>query len=169
MKPRLSLAIVLGGVLVLAGCASTEKPVVETIPFALPAPVAGKGQVVFYRPSGLGPLIRCTVRENGAMVGRVADGHYFILPTDPGPHSFTAKTESTDTLRIEVEPDETSYVKCRIGMGLMVGRPNLSPSNMQEFAKYSSKLKLQDAKKMAEEIAKDEANRTSRDAKNPRR
>lgn len=124
---------------------------------AIAAPAPGTGQVVFYRPGGMGPLIRCTVRENGKMVARVGNGKYYVMQAEPGAHSYTAKTEATDTVRVEVEPDETTYVKCKISMGIMAGRPNLSPSNAEEYAKLGKKLKPQDSADLAEDIAKDEA------------
>lgn len=127
---------------------------------AITAPASGKGQVVFYRPSGIGPLIRCTVRENGKMIARVGNGKYYVMPTEPGAHSYTAKTEATDTVRVEVEPDETTYVKCKISMGIMAGRPNLSPSSAEEYAKLGKKLKPVDEADMAADIAKDEAKQT---------
>ena len=124
---------------------------------AIAAPASGKGQIVFFRPGGIGPLIRCTVRENGKMIARVGNGKYYVMPAEPGAHSYTAKTEATDTVRVEVEPDETTYVKCKISMGIMAGRPNLSPSTTEEYAKLGKKLKPQDPADLAEDIAKDEA------------
>lgn len=124
---------------------------------AIAAPAPGKGQVVFYRPGGIGPLIRCTVRENGKMIARVGNGKYYVMAAEPGAHSYTAKTEATDTVRVEVEPDETTYVKCKISMGIVAGRPNLSPSSAEEYAKLGKKLKPQDSADLAEDIAKDEA------------
>ena len=130
------------------------------------APAAGKGQVVFYRPSGIGPLIRCTVREEGKMIARVGNGKYHVMQAEPGAHAYTAKTEATDTVRVEVEPDETTYVKCKISMGIMAGRPNLSPSSAEEYAKLGKKLKLQDPADLAEDIAKDEAKQAAATAGN---
>ena len=124
---------------------------------AIAAPASGQGQIMFYRPSGIGPLIRCTVRESGKMIARVGNGKYYVMPATPGAHSYTAKTEATDTVRVEVEPDETTYVKCKISMGIMAGRPNLSPSSAEEYAKLGKKLKPQDLADLAEDIAKDEA------------
>lgn len=127
---------------------------------AIASPAPGKGQVVFYRPGGMGPLIRCTVRENGKMIARVGSGKYHVLAVEPGAHAYTAKTEATDTVRVEVEPDETTYVKCKISMGIMAGRPNLSPSTAEEYTKLGKNLKQVDATKMAEDIAEDEAKQT---------
>lgn len=127
-------------------------------PVAVPAPAPGTGQVVFFRPGKfVGAAIRCTVREDGKMVGRVGNGNYFVLPATPGAHRFTTKTEATDTLNIEVEPDETTYVKCAIGMGVVAGRPNLSPATAEDFGKVAHKIKPTDTEDMAKDIAKDEA------------
>lgn len=67
-------------------------------------------------------------------------GKYAVVPVEPGIHSFSVKSEATDTLRLEIEPDETYYAQCSIGMGFMVGRPNLAPSNREAFGAMSSKL-----------------------------
>lgn len=135
-------------------------------PIAVPAPAAGQGQVVFFRPGTfVGSGIRCTVREDGKMLGRVGSGRYFVVPAPPGKHTFTTKTEATDTLNVEVEPDETTFVKCKIGMGLVAGRPNISPATAEDFAKVSAKLKPMDAEDMAKDIAEDDAERAAKMAK----
>jgi hypothetical protein len=72
-----------------------------------------------------------------------------IQAAEPSAHSFTTATEATDTLAVEVEPDEMTCVKCKIGMGIVAGRPNLSQSTKEEFDGKSVKLKLQDLEKMA--------------------
>ena len=132
-------------------------------PVTVPAPAAGQGQIVFYRPGAfVGSAIRCTVREEGKMIGRAGNGRYFIVSAAPGKHTYTTKTEATDTLNVEVEPDETTYVKCKIGMGVVAGRPNLSPSTEAEFAAVSAKLKPQNAEDMAKAIAEDEAERATK-------
>jgi hypothetical protein len=121
----------------------------------LPTPKPGKGQVVFFRPGGMGGAVKCTVRENGKMVGRVGANRYYVIDAEPGVHTFTAKSEATDAVTVQVEPDETSFVKCKIAMGMMVGRPNLSPATDIDFAK-ATKVEAMDAAKIAAEIAKDE-------------
>jgi hypothetical protein len=127
------------------------------------APAAGTGQIVVFRPSKfVGSAIRCTVREDGKMVGRAGNGKYFVIPAAPGAHRLTTKTEATDTLNVEVEPDETTYVKCSIGMGVMAGRPNLSPASAEDFAKVAHKIKGVDAEDMAKDIAEDEAERAAK-------
>lgn len=111
----------------------------------IPAPPEGKGQIVFYRTGGTGFALGCGVNENGERLSALGAGKYFILPADPGSHSYTVKSEATDLLTLEVEPGETYYVKCKIKMGIMVGRPNIAPSTKEEFDKDSAKLKYVDA------------------------
>ena len=68
-------------------------------------------------------------------------GRYHVAITEPGIHSFTVRSEATDTLRMEIEPGETYYSECTIGMGIMAGRPNLSPSDRTAFLARFPKLK----------------------------
>jgi hypothetical protein len=125
---------------------------------AIPAPPAGKGQVIFWRPGTIvGAAIRCTVREGGKMVGRLSVGKYFVLTAEPGTHQYSTKTEATDTLNIQVEADEVSYVRCKIGAGVGVGRGNLSPSTKAEFDAKAKKLKPMNAEELAKEMAEDSA------------
>jgi hypothetical protein len=43
---------------------------------------------------------------------------------------------------MEVEAGETYYVQGTLGMGIVAGRPNLSPSDESTFNGMSKKLKL---------------------------
>ncbi len=107
------------------------------------APAAGKGQVVFFRRSALqGAVVWFKVRENGTELGKLTPGRYFVVDAEPGIHTYTAATENTDKLRLEIEPGETYYVEGKISMGLLIGRANLSPADQATFEKVSAKLKL---------------------------
>ncbi len=155
MKSMIAIAaLALSAATFSAPLAAQDSEIAAT---ALPTPAAGKGQVVFFRPSGMGMAVKCTVRENGQFVTRVGNSRYDVVEVDPGTHTFTAKSESTDTINLLVEEGETSYAKCKISMGVMVGRPNLSPSNEEEFRAVSAKVKRMDQDKLAEEKAKDAA------------
>jgi hypothetical protein len=159
-KLMLALAATTAFTAAPATAGDTEKAAVT-----IPAPAAGQGQVVFFRPGKfVGSAIRCTVREDGKMLGRTGNGHYFVVSAAPGAHRYTTKTEATDTLNVEVEPDETTYVKCAIGMGVMAGRPNLSPATAEDFGKVAHKIKPTDMADMAKDIAKDDAERASKPA-----
>jgi hypothetical protein len=151
---RLSLTC-LAALMVSSSAALAAKSNDAKVAITLPTPKAGKGQIVFFRPGGMGSAIKCTVRENGKMVGRVGAKRYYVIDAEPGVHTFTAKSEATDTVTVQVEPDETAFVKCKIAMGMMVGRPNLSPATDLDFAK-ETKLEAMDAARIAAEIAKDQ-------------
>lgn len=51
------------------------------------------------RSSSSGPeawALRCGGNENGERLSALGAGKYFILPADPGSHSYTVKSEATD-------------------------------------------------------------------------
>lgn len=122
-----------------------EAPAVATI--TIPPPPEGKGQIVWYRPGGMGFALGCSVNENGAKVSSLGAGKYFIMATDPGTHEFSVKTEAKDTLKLLVEDGETQFAMCKIKMGILVGRPDIAPSTENDFNKQK-KLKMVDADDM---------------------
>ncbi len=109
---------------------------------AIPPPPAGMGQVVFYRSSRMGWAISCRVKEGEQVVNRLPPGKYFIHVTTPGAHEYTVRSEARDLLRVEVEEGETQYVRCAIGMGIGLGRPNLSPQSREDFDRRGGGLDL---------------------------
>ncbi len=128
-----------------ARTAKKEQLKVNTI--QLPIPPKGKGQIVFFRGSGGGVIVGCSVNENGQKVSSLGDNKYFVMVTDPGRHEFTVKSEAKDLLAVEVEPDETQFVECRIKMGILIGRPDLAPAVEENFRKKRT-LKMVDADDM---------------------
>jgi len=112
---------------------------------AIGPPPSGKGQVVFFRArSLLGTGQWFKVRENGAALGKLSNGAYFVRVTDPGVHVYTAKTEpeAKDQLRLEVDPGETYYVEGQLTKGVAIGVPDIIPSDRAAFDKASKSLKL---------------------------
>lgn len=136
------LVCALAALAVPGAVAAQEKKVAVKRAAAVPAPPPGMGQVVFYRSSMMGALISCRVRENGEVVNKLPPGKYFIHQTTPGAHEYAVKSEAKDVLRVEVEEGETQYVRCAIGMGIGVGRPNLSPQSRADFDKRGKGLDL---------------------------
>jgi hypothetical protein len=110
---------------------------------AISPPPAGKGQIVFFRPSKfVGAMISYMVREGDTELGKISNGSYFVLATDPGTHVYTVHSEAKDNLTLEVEAGETYYVMSGVTMGFMAGRPNLTPSDEATFDPLQPKLKL---------------------------
>ena len=110
----------------------------------IPPPSEGKGQIVFWRGGGQGFMLGCAVNENGEKISSLGSGKYFAVVLEPGEHTFTVQSEAKDILTVEVEPDETQYVQCKIKMGILAGRPNISPSTKADFDAKSTKLKMVD-------------------------
>jgi hypothetical protein len=127
--------------------AKDKKPKEEPKPIVLPAPPEGKGQIVFFRPGGMGFAIGCSVNENGEKISSLGAGKYFILVTDPGTHEYTVKSEAKDTLALLVEEGETQYASCKIKMGIIVGRPDIRPASEGDF-RNEKKLEMVDVDDM---------------------
>lgn len=113
------------------------------------APPPGKAQVIFWRPGSImGVALGCTVREGSDTneVARLGAGKYWVHVTEPGKHTYYTTGEATDRLNMELEPDETYYVRCAIGMGVMSGRAQVSPSDRATFLGRAKKMKIWDRK-----------------------
>ena len=112
------------------------------------APPTGKGQVVFFRPSKYaGWALSFSIHEGDTGVGKLGNGSYFVLVADPGPHTYSIQGEATDTLNLEVEAGETQYVQQTIGIGIVMGRPHLTPSDQATFDHFDPKsMKLSEKK-----------------------
>ncbi|QNQ10478.1 hypothetical protein [Sphingomonas alpina] len=150
----LMLAVAVAGMAVPAIAqdgAAAATAAIATKSGTIGAPAAGKGMIVFYRPGSLmGAALGCTVREGeGAaeqQIARLGSGKYWVHMAEPGKHAYRTEGEKTDVLNLEIEPDETYFVKCKIGMGIMAGRANISPSDQAEFGKKAKGLKLWEPK-----------------------
>lgn len=107
-----------------------------------PAP-EGLGQIVFFRPAKFsGGAIGFKVREGEVELGKLRSGKYFVANVEPGVHEYVVHSEAKDILTMEVEAGETYYVQGTLTMGILAGRPNLSPSDEATFNGMSKKLKL---------------------------
>src|SRR5207253_9574068 len=105
--------------------ATLATPIANAAPAApaagsIGAPPEGKGQIVFYREKKFtGAAIRFKVREGETELGKLSNGVYFVVPVDPGTHTYTVHSEAKDVLTLDVEPGETYYVKGSVSMGFM--------------------------------------------------
>lgn len=135
---RLLLALAIAAASATASLAESA----PKVPIAVPPPPAGKGQIVFYRTGGMGgALISCAMKEGEIKLSSLPPGRYYVHVTEPGKHSYSVSSEAKDVLNVEIEPDDTQYARCTIRMGLMAGRPNLSPSTVEEWNSRSPSLK----------------------------
>ena len=115
---------------------------VSDLPEGLLAPPEGKGQIVFFRPSKfVGGGVGYKVREDEIELGKLSNGSYFVHVAEPGAHAYVVHSEAKDVLNIEVEAGETYFVVGGVTMGILAGRPNLSPSDQAAFTAIAAKLK----------------------------
>ncbi len=126
------------------------------VPATLPAPPEGQGQVVFWRGATImGGGLGCGVNQGAERISALGRGKYFILNLAPGAYEFNAKSEAKDVLNIEVAAGEIQYVKCTIKMGVIVGRPNLSPSTADEFNTKRADLRYVDSDDIGAKVLPD--------------
>ena len=143
MKFRVASLLLLGALSLTPMSAIAQDAPLVTKAGPIPAAEAGKGQIIFYRPGSLmGAALGCTVHEGTAEIARLGSGKYWVHNAEPGKHAYNTEAENKDVLNLEIEPGETYYVKCKIGMGVVAGRPNLSPSDRAEFAKKAKGMNL---------------------------
>lgn len=126
--------------------ATTAAPVVPAISSAAEEfkALAGadQGVLVFFRPKTfVGAAVRFKVREGETELGKLSSGTYFAVPLAAGVHEFNVHSEAKDRLRIEVAPGDVYFVSGTVTMGVMIGRPNLAPSDAATFESMQSKLK----------------------------
>jgi Protein of unknown function (DUF2846) len=115
-------------------------------PAVIPGPPAGQGQVIFWRPGTMvGGAMGCGVNMGTERISALGAGKYFVVNLAPGTHEFNARSEARDALTLEVESGETYYVRCTIRMGIMVGRPNLAPSDAAAFNEKRGDLEYVDS------------------------
>ena len=143
----LAVAVLMSPVLAFAADTAADAPAAATsaAPAAntlIAAAPQDKGQIVFFRESKfVGGAIGFKVREGEAELGKLRSGKYFVATVEPGKHEYNVHGETRDVLTMEIEAGETYYVQASIGMGIVAGRPNLSPSDEATFLSMSSKLK----------------------------
>ena len=137
-------SFLISGVAALALCigASISTQAAEPAAAAPGAAAEGTATVIFFRPRKfVGAAIGFKVRENGTEMGKLRNGKYFSLKVKPGTHAYDVHGETKDVLTLEVEAGQTYYVQGTLGVGIVAGRPNLSPSDQSTFDSMKDKLK----------------------------
>lgn len=151
MKTGIFAALFAAAFAIAAPAMAQEAEPIVTKSGTIGAAPAGKAQIVFWRPGSImGMALGCTVREGeGAEeveVARLGAGKYYVHVAEPGKHVYYTTGEATDKLNLELEPDETYFVRCAIGMGVMSGRAQVSPSDRATFLGRAKKMKLWERK-----------------------
>jgi len=119
-KASATLGWVLFGIIFITGCATGPSfKKVEAIP-------EGVGIVYIYRPaSPIGAGASYDVRADGISLVTLLSGEYFVHYAQPGEVEFSARTESTSAITVDIKAGQTYYLKCTLSFGITVGRPQL--------------------------------------------
>lgn len=107
--------------------AQKEALVAMSMSKAIGLPMAGKGQVVFFR-SSRSPGAALDIHADGEAVGDLPPGMYFAVPATAGTHAYA--TGNAGPLSVAVSADKTYYVQV---IRNRAGRPQLLRSTATKF------------------------------------
>jgi hypothetical protein len=126
MLSRLLSVVLLGCVLLLAGCVAHSDwmaPVAARSPLRAPPNAA---LVVFVRPSAYaGGMLVPIIDENGRFLGEAGPKTHFAVVTPPGDHVFIGWMENTSAVRTRLVAGKTYYVEIGPRWGLLKPRVHL--------------------------------------------
>src|SRR5262249_40029419 len=117
MKSRISLAALLLGVTMLAGCAS--------VPMSSPAddaaakqfaPVDGKSVIYVYRSETLGTAVKMDVSLDGKPMGQTVSHSFFRFVVHAGHHTVDSQN-GTSKLDLDTEAGKVYYVWQEVKVG----------------------------------------------------
>src|SRR5688572_11361632 len=107
--------------------AQKEALVAMSMSKAIGLPMAGKGQVVFFR-SSKSPGAALDIHADGKVVGDLPSGMYFAVPASAGTHAYA--TGNAGALSLAVNKDKTYFVQV---IRDRAGRPQLLRSTATKF------------------------------------
>ena len=125
------LMVSIGAVLFLSGCGASGQQFSQ---FATPK--QDRGLVYVYRPEsfvggGVYYDIHVTNPSNPDFIaGELVNGSYVQIDIPSGENEIWGKTESKSSVTLDVKKGETYCVKGGVGIGFLVGRPNLEVVDM---------------------------------------
>jgi len=134
-KSRFSTSIGLTLAILLGGCASTqtgqttsgEAPAAEAETVSQPARLASADEggdatrLVIYRTSYLGLAVQPKIFVNGDEAAVCAPGRATTVSVPPGTLRISARTVSENTVTVNAVEGQTTYVRCALTPGLVVG------------------------------------------------
>jgi hypothetical protein len=106
--------------MLLAGCASGPK--FSTVESQLTSAAPGQARIFFYRSTALGAAIQPEIRLNGTVVGKAEPHGVFFVDREPGNMEVVTGSEVERKLTFTAGPWETRYVRCAVGLGVLVYR-----------------------------------------------
>ena len=128
----------------LAGCMSTPSGDLGPEAYYSDSP-DGQSRLVIYRESFLGPIIQPKVHVDGKSVAVCTPGRSTTVNVAPGAHRVSGATLQEKSIPVTVPQGKTAYVRCEIGIGLVVGRLILTQQYAEVAAPKVAKLKARTA------------------------
>lgn len=90
-------------------------------------PQPGESVIYFYREKKfIGSGVTYYLLDGDKKIGGLKTGMYFYYVTPPGSRTLCAETEAKVCKTIELEPDETYYIRGDVEWGVWIGRPTLT-------------------------------------------
>jgi hypothetical protein len=132
----------------LAGCAATG-PKYSEAQAGFPAIAAGEARVFFYRDSMMGAALAPDVRVDGRVIAPMKPGSFFFVDVPAGRHAASASTEADSTVDFTAQDGDTVYISMSIGIGLVVGRPQLKVRVASEARQALPSLSYDGARSVA--------------------
>lgn len=92
----------------------------------LQTPAADETLIYYYRPGKfIGSGVYYNVEENKDVVTTLYNGGYYPHHTTPGEKHIEASTEGKSELFFTAEKGKTYFVRGKVNVGLVMGRPSL--------------------------------------------
>jgi hypothetical protein len=112
-------------------------------PIRIPDPPPGQATVVFYRKWEWPAAADSYMVHDGVQdIGRLGAGTYFVTNATPGLHTYWVRAERRRDMQLQVDADETYYVRFELDLGIVLYQPTLTPSEQRLFDQSSAHLKL---------------------------
>ena len=115
----LGFLFILGGSLLLAGCATGAK--YNDVKATIPPLAQDNGRIYFYRASSLGAALNPDVKLNGDTVGTAKAKGFFYVDKPPGSYKVETTTEVKRELSLTLDKGQTRYVRFGVSFGFFVG------------------------------------------------
>lgn len=90
------------------------------------ADTASYALLYVYSPSTFGSTLPYNLHMDDSVICRMINGRSFIIKVDkPGKKKIWARTEVRDEVEIDVQAGKIYFIKCHLGIGIMLWRPHL--------------------------------------------
>lgn len=106
---------------------------------------ANYATIHFYRTkSVLGAIIKPKLRMDGKAISIIKRNWKKTITVPAGAYVFSAKTEKTTKIKLQVDAGKQYYIKCSIGFGFFVGRIKFTQEDAQKAKQQMMSLRTRD-------------------------